>query len=181
MYDISDGWFIKAQKTASPNYNARPENTLINAIIIHSISLPPGCYEGDDISLFFTNALDCNTDPFYDAIRDLQVSSHLLIRRNGELIQYVSLYDRAWHAGQSQLDGESDCNNFSIGIELEGTDNSPFDNAQYDTLNGVISALRDYFPAIRPERIVGHSQIAPGRKTDPGSGFEWQKLSMNKG
>ncbi len=180
MYDISDGWFTQSQKTASPNYNTRPENTVINAIIIHSISLPPGCYEGDDISLFFTNSLDCSSDPFYEQIQDLQVSSHLLIRRNGVLIQYVSLYDRAWHAGQSQLDGESDCNNFSIGIELEGTDNSLFETAQYETLNGVINALMQHFPAIRPERIVGHSQIAPGRKTDPGSGFDWQKLLITK-
>ena len=174
MYDISDGWFTTARKISSPNFNERPENSTIDAIIIHSISLPPGCYEGNDIDHFFANQLNCDKEPFYDEIGDLTVSAHLLIRRSGELVQYVSLFDRAWHAGQSQLGKQKNCNDFSIGIELEGTDNSRFEPAQYKTLTGVVSALLDNFPKITRERIVGHSDIAPGRKTDPGSGFDWQ-------
>lgn len=173
MCDISDGWFIKSLKVLSPNYNKRPQNTTIDSIIIHSISLPPGCYLGDDIHDFFCNQLDCDKDPFYDEIRNVMVSSHLLIRRSGELVQYVSLFDRAWHAGQSQLSGQENCNDFSIGIELEGTDTSCFELAQYKTLTGVVASLMDYFPDISIERIVGHSDVAPGRKTDPGTGFDW--------
>ncbi|MCU7937969.1 MAG: 1,6-anhydro-N-acetylmuramyl-L-alanine amidase AmpD [gamma proteobacterium symbiont of Bathyaustriella thionipta] len=173
MYDISDGWFKKSRKIISPNYNERPEDSVIDAIIIHSISLPPGCYQGNDIHHFFSNQLDCDKDPFYDEIRDVMVSAHLLIRRSGELVQYVSLFDRAWHAGQSRLGEQENCNDFSIGIELEGTDNSLFESAQYHTLTNVVSALLDYFPQITRKRIVGHSDIAPGRKTDPGSGFDW--------
>ncbi len=175
MYYISDGWFEQARKVCSPNYNKRPDNTAVNAIIIHSISLPPGCYDGDDISQFFSNLLDCDKDPYYDAIRDMQVSAHLLIRRTGELIQYVSCHSRAWHAGQSQLAGQDNCNNFSIGIELEGTDSSLFESLQYDTLTAVVMSLMSYFPEITQERIVGHSDIAPGRKTDPGTGFNWSQ------
>ncbi len=174
MYDISDGWLQPAHKICSPNYNERPENSTIDAIIIHSISLPPGCYEGDDVSQFFLNKLDCSKDSFYDEIRGLEVSSHFLIRRNGSLIQYVSLHSRAWHAGQSELAGKQNCNDFSIGIELEGTDTSFYEVAQYETLSKVVHTLMDYFPAITRERIVGHSDIAPGRKTDPGSGFDWK-------
>lgn len=175
MYDISDGWFRQAHKIVSPNCNDRPDNTCIDAIIIHSISLPPGCYEGDDISQFFSNHLDCDKDPFYEKIRGMEVSSHLLIRRTGELLQYVNLHSRAWHAGQSKLGLQENCNDFSIGIELEGTDNSSFETAQYAVLTEVVASLRDYFPQITQERIVGHSDIAPGRKTDPGSGFQWAR------
>jgi len=175
MYVISAGWFTKSHKVISPNFNERPENITIDAIILHSISLPPGCYKGNDVDDFFSNCLDCDKAPFYDEIRDLTVSAHLLIRRNGELIQYVSLFDRAWHAGPSRLGHQENCNDFSIGIELEGTDNSCFESAQYNTLAGVVSALLKYFPEITRERIVGHSDIAPGRKTDPGTGFDWQR------
>ncbi|MCN4143660.1 MAG: 1,6-anhydro-N-acetylmuramyl-L-alanine amidase AmpD [Thiohalomonas sp.] len=173
MYDLSDGWFTKAHKIPSPNYNKRPENTAIDAIIIHSISLPPGCYEGNDIHHFFSNKLDCDKAPFYDEIRDLSVSAHLLIRRDGELVQYVNLLERAWHAGPSCLGDQENCNDFSIGIELEGTHNSHFEAAQYKTLTSVVSSLLKCFPEISTERIVGHSDIAPGRKTDPGTGFDW--------
>ena len=181
MVDISDGWIRQSHKICSPNFNDRPENIAIDAIIIHSISLPPGCYDGDVISQFFSNELDCNKDPFYDEIRDLQVSAHLLIRRSGELVQYVNLYSRAWHAGQSQLGGQENCNDFSIGIELEGTDNSSFETAQYDTLNSVVDSLMDYFPQITRERIVGHSDIALGRKSDPGTGFNWELFTKKVG
>lgn len=173
MYDISDGWFKQSRKTISPNFNERPEKMPIDAIIVHSISLPPACYEGDDISLFFTNELDCNKDPYYDALRQLKVSSHLLIRRDGELLQYVDLNSRAWHAGQSKLGDRENCNDFAIGIELEGTDDSDFDVAQYETLTEVVASLMAYYPDITQERIVGHSEVAPGRKTDPGTGFDW--------
>ena len=177
MYDISDGWFKQAKAIHSPNYNERPENTSVDAIIIHSISLPPGCYEGHDIEDFFTNTLDHSKDVYYQEIKDLCVSAHLLIRRTGELIQFVNLYARAWHAGQSELHGCENCNNFSIGIELEGTDTSPFEVAQYQTLREVISSLLLYFPQITPQGIVGHCHIAPQRKTDPGSGFDWEELT----
>ena len=180
MYEISDGWFTQARKIPSPNYNKRPENVTIDSIIIHSISLPPGQYGGDEIDRFFSNQLDWNEHAYFREIEGLQVSSHLLIRRDGELVQYVNLYDRAWHAGQSCLAGQENCNNFSIGIELEGTDDSPFENSQYETLLAVIKALKEYFPQISPEKIVGHSDIAPGRKTDPGPGFDWNVLRANK-
>jgi len=176
MYEISKGWFKNAQKIISSNYNERPLNVCINAIIIHSISLPPGCYQGNDISLFFANRLDCAKHPYYQRLHDLQVSAHLLIRRDGQLMQFVNLYDRAWHAGQSCLADEFNCNDFSIGIELEGTDNSVFEVAQYETLTQVVNALLNYFPEISIDRIVGHSDVAVGRKTDPGSGFDWQIL-----
>ena len=175
MYTICDGWVEQARIIQSPNFNERPETSLINAIIIHSISLPPGSYQGNDISDFFMNHLDCHKDPYYKKIADLKVSSHILIRRTGELIQYVNLFSRAWHAGQSSLYGQDNCNNFSIGIELEGTDNSTFEQAQYTVLTDIVLALMACFPKITSERIVGHSDIAPGRKTDPGSGFDWQQ------
>ena len=180
MYEISDGWFTQARKIPSPNYNKRPENVTIDSIIIHSISLPPGQYGGDEIDRFFSNQLDWNEHAYFREIEGLQVSSHLLIRRDGELVQYVNLYDRAWHAGQSCLAGQENCNDFSIGIELEGTDHSLFENSQYETLLAVIKALKEYFPQISPEKIVGHSDIAPGRKTDPGPGFDWNVLRANK-
>ncbi len=180
MYEISDGWFTQARKVASPNYNKRPESVTIDSIIIHSISLPPGQYGGDEIDRFFSNQLDWDEHDYFREIKDLQVSSHLLIRRDGELVQYVNLHDRAWHAGQSCLAGQENCNDFSIGIELEGTDKSPFEKAQYKTLLAVIKTLKHYFPKICPEKIVGHSDIAPGRKTDPGSGFDWKVLRADK-
>ena len=180
MYEISDGWFTQARKIPSPNYNKRPENVTIDSIIIHSISLPPGQYGGDEIDRFFSNQLDWNEHAYFREIEGLQVSSHLLIRRDGELVQYVNLYDRAWHAGQSCLAGQENCNDFSIGIELEGTDYSQFENSQYNTLLAVVKTLKNYFPQITAEKIVGHSDIAPGRKTDPGPGFDWNVLRANK-
>ena len=179
MYEISDGWIKQSRRVASPNFNERPENTVIDAIVIHSISLPPGCYDGNDIDCFFANELDWEKDPFYDSIRDLEVSAHLLIRRSGELVQYVNLWSRAWHAGQSRLGDRENCNDFSIGIELEGTDCNAFEPVQYNTLNEVIKTLVDYFPKISRDRIVGHSDIAPGRKSDPGSGFDWAELNLD--
>lgn len=179
MYEISDGWFKQSRQIPSPNYNQRPENAAIDSIIIHSISLPPGRYGGDEIDRFFSNQLNWQEHPYFQEIKGMEVSSHLLIRRNGELVQYVNLYDRAWHAGQSCLLGRENCNDFSIGIELEGTDESTFEKPQYETLIAVIKSLMEYFPQIRTENIVGHSDIAPERKTDPGKGFKWEILREN--
>ena len=176
MYNIQNGWFKHSKIVNSPNFSQRPEGSEIDAIIIHSISMPLGCYEGDDISRLFSNQLDWDKEPFYDTIRGLKVSAHFLIRRSGELIQYVDCYERAWHAGQSCLGNRTKCNDFSIGIELEGTDDSLFEIAQYDTLAEVVKTLLKQFPKISRDRIVGHSDIAPGRKTDPGSGFKWGEL-----
>jgi len=176
MYKIQNGWFENSKIVTSPNFSQRPEDSAIDAIIIHSISMPLGCYEGDDISQLFSNQLDWSKDPFYDTIRGLKVSAHFLIRRSGELIQYVDCYSRAWHAGQSCLADRTKCNDFSIGIELEGTDESSFETAQYDTLSEVVQSLLKEFPKITQDRIVGHSDIAPGRKTDPGIGFKWNEL-----
>jgi AmpD protein len=176
MYDISDkGWCDQAKQIISPNYNDRPVDMGIDAIIIHSISLPPNCYQGNDISHFFTNQLDCDSDPFYPSIAKLKVSAHFLIRRTGELLQYVSVYSRAWHAGISELNQQDNCNDFSIGIELEGTDTSLFETVQYITLAQLVMSLQHHFPKITEQRIVGHSDIAPKRKTDPGIGFDWQQ------
>jgi AmpD protein len=174
MYEISEGWINGARQVHSPNFNERPDVKAIDAIIIHSISLPPGNYGGSEIDEFFCNQLNWEKHPYFNEIRGLEVSSHLLIRRTGELVQYVSLLSRAWHAGQSCLAGQENCNDFSIGIELEGTDSDSFEAAQYQTLVDVTRALMKQFPAISKARIAGHSDIAPGRKTDPGSGFDWQ-------
>lgn len=176
MY-LSDGWIKPAKRVQSPNYNERPDDTPVDAIIIHSISLPPGYYGDHDIEDFFTNTLDHNKDVYYQQIKHLKVSAHLLIRRTGELVQFVNLYNRAWHAGQSKLEGCENCNNFSIGIELEGTDSTPFETPQYQTLREVIGCIMQYFPQITPQRIVGHCDIAPERKMDPGSCFDWKQLS----
>jgi AmpD protein len=143
-------------------------------LVLHNISLPPGCYGGDAIERFFTNCLDCNEHPFYEEIRGLQVSAHLLIRRDGDLLQFVDLRERAWHAGASCFEGRDNCNDFSIGIELEGTDEDPYTEQQYRVLVGVTIALRSVYPQLEERRIVGHSDIAPGRKTDPGPAFDWR-------
>jgi len=173
MYTISDGWLDQATKIISPNFNQRPVSQHINAIIIHSISLPPGCYGGNEINQFFANELDCAQHPYFKQLLDLKVSAHFLIRRSGELIQYVSVFSRAWHAGQSCLSGQQNCNDYSIGIELEGTDTDVFAVEQYSVLIKLVQVLKNHFPQINTERIVGHSDIAPGRKTDPGTGFNW--------
>lgn len=157
----------------SPNYNDRPPNTEISLLVIHGISLPPGEFSGNAIDLFFKNQLDVTSHPYYKNLMNLQVSSHLLIRRDGSTIQYVPLQKRAWHAGQSVFAGKENCNDYSIGIELEGTDNIPYTMPQYQQLARVTQVLMQNYPAITLERIVGHNDIAPGRKTDPGPAFHW--------
>ena len=174
-YTLDRGWLPQARRVPSPNFELRPAGCVPELLVIHNISLPPGQYGGDAIERFFCNGLDCDEHPFYEEIRGVEVSAHLLIRRSGELVQFVSLEQRAWHAGQSCYAGRENCNHFSIGIELEGTDDDPYTGAQYRALATVTFELQRYYPAISDECIVGHSDIAPGRKTDPGPAFDWAR------
>ena len=167
------GFDANATRIDSPNFDQRPAGQ-IDLLVIHNISLPPNEYGGDGIIALFTNQLDPTEHPYYANIAHLKVSSHFLIRRDGTLIQFVSCLDRAWHAGQSCWQGRERCNDFSIGIELEGDDDSPFEDAQYATLNLLIARLTKKYPI---QSITGHSDIAPGRKTDPGPFFEWSRVS----
>lgn len=160
----------------SPYCDERPDNITIDMIVIHCISLPPGEYGAGDIEKFFCGKLDSSKHPYFATIADLKVSSHLLIDRTGMVTQFVPFVKRAWHAGVSQFKGRERCNDFSIGIELEGTDHSPYEKIQYQQLAKVINVLRQFYPEILKRRIVGHSDIAPGRKTDPGKYFEWSYL-----
>lgn len=157
----------------SPNSDPRPPGTETDLLVIHSISLPPGQFGGDSITNLFTNQLDPGADPFFADIVGLKVSAHFLICRSGHLLQFVPTTLRAWHAGVSSFQGRSKCNDFSIGIELEGTDTSPFEDAQYKMLTWLTREIQYHYPCIDLTRIVGHSDIAPGRKTDPGTGFDW--------
>ncbi len=168
------GWLAGARRSPSPNWNRRPQGINIDLLVIHNISLPPGEFGGRWIDDLFLNRLDPQAHPFFAEIADLQVSSHLLIRRDGGLVQYVPLHLRAWHAGQSSFQGRKNCNDFSIGIELEGSDQTAFEPEQYDCLAQVTRQIMALYPAIIPERITGHSDIAPGRKTDPGPYFDWK-------
>ena len=165
-----------ARQLPSPNHDDRPPGTVVDLLVIHGISLPPGEFGGPWIDRLFTSTLDPEAHPYFRKIAGLKVSSHLLIRRGGELVQYVALHKRAWHCGTSCFNGRERCNDFSIGIELEGSDDVPYARAQYVRLAEVIDLIRAAFPAIAPERIVGHSDIAPGRKTDPGPAFDWPRL-----
>jgi len=170
------GWLPDAQRCPSPNYDSRPEQVEIDLLVIHNISLPPGQYGGQCIRDFFCNQLDCDAHPYFEQLREMHVSSHLLIERDGTLLQFVSFDERAWHAGQSSFDGVADCNNYSIGIELEGTDQAAYTDAQYTSLARVSAQLMQVYPAITANRITGHCDIAPGRKTDPGEAFDWSLL-----
>jgi AmpD protein len=167
------GWLEGAQRCPSPNCNDRPEGEEISLLVIHNISLPPGEFGGTNVRDFFCNTLDCDAHPYFDRLREMQVSAHLLIDRDGQPTQFVSFDDRAWHAGQSCFDGRDDSNDYSIGIELEGTDDEAYTDAQYRRLAQVTQALMMQYPAISPQRIAGHSELSPGRKTDPGAAFDW--------
>jgi len=158
----------------SPNFGARPEGAGISLLVVHNISLPPGQFGGPEIPDFFCNRLDPTAHPYFETIADIQVSAHALIRRDGEVIQFVSLLDRAWHAGRSCFDGREECNDFSIGIELEGADDIPYTEAQYRKLAEIAHEIMTAWPEIDASRIAGHSDIAPGRKTDPGPAFDWE-------
>ena len=173
-FNIVDGRLQGVSQRPSPNCDARPSGSAIDLLIIHNISLPPGEFGGPWIDQLFTNTLDTDAHPWFsDNLVGVEVSAHALIRRDGGLIQYVSFEQRAWHAGLSCFDGRQRCNDFSIGIELEGTDEQPFEPAQYQTLAAVTHALMAAYPDIKQQRITGHSDIAPGRKTDPGPHFSW--------
>lgn len=173
---ILDGWLNTARQLPSPNFDARPDGCVADLIIVHGISLPPGEYGGPHVDQLFTNQLDWNAHPYFKQIEGMKVSSHLLIRRDGEVVQYVPFHERAWHAGQSNWQGRERCNDFSIGIELEGMDDAPYEAAQYRELARVILALCAAYPTLSLDRIVGHSDVAPGRKTDPGESFDWPRL-----
>lgn len=174
-YTLTDGWMQPARYVVSPNFGPRPDGCEPELLVIHNISLPPGEYGGDCVERLFTNCLDWDEHPFFDEIRGVEVSSHLLIRRCGELVQFVDLRQRAWHAGQSCYVGRDNCNDFSIGIELEGTDDEAYTDVQYQALAAVSATLLAQFPGLSQQRIVGHSDIAPGRKTDPGPAFDWNR------
>lgn len=160
----------------SPNCNDRPDPNDISLVVIHNISLPPGEFDGDAVIKFFTNQLDFSLHPYYQKIKDMKVSSHLFLRRDGRWIQFVPFEKRAWHAGDSSWEGRINCNDYSIGIELEGTDLQPYTDKQYEQLRIMLEKLRTQYPKITPDRIVGHSDIAPTRKTDPGSSFDWARI-----
>ena len=171
----SDGWLTTAARYPSPNFNQRPVAQAINLLVIHNISLPPGEFGSGYVKSFFTNQLDPAIHPYFETISNLKVSSHLFIERTGSITQFVPFGQRAWHAGVSEFDGIPNCNDYSIGIELEGCDDIAYTDAQYQSLALVTRQLLVIYPKITPERIVGHSQIAPGRKTDPGSAFDWSR------
>ncbi len=167
------GWYGYARRLASPNVGPRPPAAAIDLIVVHSISLPPGQYGGDEVQRLFTNTLDWSAHPYFGQIEGMQVSSHFYVRRNGELWQFVSCDDRAWHAGQSHYRGRDNCNDDSIGIELEGLEGGPFEPAQYETVAGLCAAIAQQYPI---EHVAGHEHIAPGRKHDPGARFAWKTL-----
>lgn len=174
--DRASGLLTPARFVPSPNCDRRPKGVEIDVLVLHAISLPPGCYDGDFIEQFFTNRLNFNAHPYFAELRSLKVSAHFLIRRSGALLQFVPTHRRAWHAGESNFRGREQVNDFSLGIELEGCDEEPFAAAQYEALADLVRLLMDGYPAIRPDHIVGHSDIAPGRKTDPGRCFDWNRL-----
>ncbi len=174
--DAVTGLVLDARQLPSPNCDARPGGVEPELLVIHGISLPPGEFGGPWIDQLFTNRLSAEAHPYFAQIAHLAVSSHLLVRRDGELVQYVPLHLRAWHAGESCFDGRQRCNDFSIGVELEGADDVPYTEAQYRALTELVDSLLAAYPSLTPERIVGHADISPGRKTDPGDAFDWERL-----
>jgi AmpD protein len=172
----AEGWLSPARHLPSPNWNERPPGSAIDLLILHNISLPPGRFGTGCVEALFTNTLDVGLHPALAELADLRVSAHLFIDRWGRLTQFVPLQRRAWHAGVSCWAGRDNCNDVSIGIELEGTDTRPYTARQYRRLATVVRCLRRHFPALTRERIVGHCDVAPGRKSDPGPAFDWQRL-----
>ena len=173
-----EGWYRCAHALPSPNFGPRPAGQAIDLVVVHSISLPPGEYGGDGVVRLFTNRLDWDAHPYYQSIRGLQVSAHFFIARTGALWQFVSCDDRAWHAGVSQFGDRPNCNDYSIGIELEGLEGQPFEAAQYESLASVCAALAMAYPL---GHVAGHEHVAPGRKQDPGAGFDWVALQRALG
>lgn len=181
---IKDGWFVQQGNNSadnvvhchSPHFTPREQSDCVSLLVVHNISLPPGQFGSCHINDFFQGCLDPNDDPYFETIHEMQVSAHCLVRRDGELVQYVSFLDKAWHAGFSSYKGRDKCNDYSIGIELEGTDDIAYTAQQYKTLANASVSLKKYFPNIK-DNIVGHCDIAPGRKTDPGDSFDWTYFS----
>lgn len=172
------GWYRYARRSPSPNFGPRPAGAEIDLLVIHSISLPPGQYGGDEVQRLFMNTLDWDAHPYFKSIEGMQVSAHFYIRRNGELWQFVSCDARAWHAGVSCYRGRDNCNDDSVGIELEGLEGGTFEAAQYETLGSLCAALAQRYPV---RHVAGHEHVAPGRKGDPGTGFRWQDLRASLG
>jgi N-acetyl-anhydromuramoyl-L-alanine amidase len=177
IIDGASGWIEGVRRVDSPNHDDRPNAEDLALIVVHGISLPPGEFGGAWIDRLFCNDLPPDADPYFATIQGLKVSAHVLVDRAGTLTQFVPFGRRAWHAGVSEFRGRSACNDFSIGIELEGADDVPYTDAQYDALAALIKALRRAYPKLRGTEVVGHSDIAPGRKTDPGPAFDWQRLT----
>lgn len=175
--DWKKGWYAPAKRLDSPNFGERPKGACIDLVVIHSISLPPGCYGGGEIQALFTNQLDWDAHPYFQSIRGMQVSAHFLIARDGVLLQFVSCDHRAWHAGSSSFQGRDNCNDFSVGIELEGLEGTNFEPIQYAALLKLCQALQLHYPV---QFITSHERIAPGRKQDPGAGFDWSALDSLK-
>ena len=173
MNQIMDGWLESVIHLPSPNTDSRPKNCSVSLLVIHNISLPPGIFGSSFVEDLFTNNLDFTLNPYFQNLKDLKVSCHLFIKRSGEITQFVSFNERAWHAGLSVFNGRSNCNDYSIGIELEGTNEEEYTDYQYKSLVSVTSTVMRRYPAITSDRIVGHSDISPGRKTDPGNSFDW--------
>lgn len=173
-----DGWYRFARWQPSPNFGARPAGAVIDLVVVHSISLPPGVFGGNEVQALFSNTLDWEAHPYFKTIEGMKVSSHFYIRRGGELWQFVSCDDRAWHAGASRYRGRDNCNDDSIGIELEGLEGQGFEPAQYEALSALCAAVAQHYPVAH---IAGHEHIAPGRKQDPGAGFDWQLLQHSIG
>lgn len=167
------GWYRFAHHEVSPNFGPRPAGVVVDLVVLHSISLPPGQYGGDEVRQLFTNTLDWGAHPYFGTIRGLEVSAHFFIRRNGDIWQFVSCDDRAWHAGRSHYRGRDNCNDDSIGIELEGLEGDLFEPAQYEALGSLLPAMAQQYPL---QYVAGHEHIAPGRKADPGPGFDWAAL-----
>jgi AmpD protein len=174
--DSTTGWLRGVRRVASPNCDDRPVGTELGLIVVHGISLPPGQFGNGWIERLFRNDLPAAADPYFATIEGVEVSAHMLIGRDGALTQFVPFDKRAWHAGRSSYCGRTACNDFSVGIELEGTDDVPYTTAQYRSLTSLIGALRRAYPSLRTAEVVGHSDIAPDRKTDPGPAFDWAEL-----
>jgi N-acetyl-anhydromuramoyl-L-alanine amidase len=174
--DAKTGLALGVRQVLSPHYDARPAGVTPDLIIVHGISLPPAEFGGPWIDRLFTGSLPPEVHPYFAAMAVGRVSAHALIRRDGEVVQYVPFGERAWHAGRSEYQGRAACNDFSVGIELEGTDDSAYEAAQYESLAALIRGLLAAYPTLSRERVVGHSDVAPGRKTDPGASFEWERL-----
>jgi AmpD protein len=174
--DAGTGWLSGVRRVPSPNCDDRPAGVAVDLIVVHGISLPPGEFGGPWIDALFTNSLPVDAHPYFEQVAGLRVSAHALVRRDGEVVQYVPFQRRAWHAGASSWHGRERCNDYSVGIEIEGTDASAYEPAQYEVLARLVALLCRAYPGLSTERVVGHSDVAPGRKSDPGIAFDWPLL-----